>query len=172
MQSTQKETRFADSIVAELEQESAATKRLFAVIPEDKLDWRPHPKAKSLGELAMHVAATQGQVATISVPDVYELNFQPDAEAESREQLEKILDESLATAKRIVSETDDARAFAEFTVTRGGQAVMTAPRAAIWRTILLNHFYHHRGQLTTYLRQLDVILPSVYGPSADTDPFA
>jgi uncharacterized damage-inducible protein DinB len=54
---------------------------------------------------------------------------------------------------------------------KDGSVIMTMPRAAFWRTVLLNHYYHHRGQLSTYLRQLDVPLPSIYGPSADTNPF-
>jgi uncharacterized damage-inducible protein DinB len=79
--------------------------------------------------------------------------------------------DSLKKAKDIVASTDDTRALAEYTVTKDGKTVMAVPRIGFWRAILLNHNYHHRGQLSAYLRELDVPLPSIYGPSADTNPF-
>jgi hypothetical protein len=78
----------------------------------------------------------------------------------------------LKKAKDIVSSIDDAGAVAEYKITKNGQTLMAVPRIGFWRAILLNHNYHHRGQLSTYLRTLDVPLPSIYGPSADTNPFA
>ena len=173
MQAEQKQMRLADSIVAEIDQEAGITKRLLDIIPEDKLSWRPHPKAKSLGELAMHIATLQGGVAELSQPDSKEAgNFPPDVEATSRAQILEAFAASLKKAKDIVSSTDDARAVAEWKLTKGDQILMAVPRIGFWRSILLNHNYHHRGQLSAYLRQLDVPLPSIYGPSADTDPFA
>ena len=80
--------------------------------------------------------------------------------------------ESLKKAREIVSSTSDANVLGDWTLKNGDQTLVTMPRAAFWRSVLLNHNYHHRGQLSTYLRQLDVPLPSIYGPSADTKPFA
>jgi uncharacterized damage-inducible protein DinB len=171
MQAEAKITRLVDPILMEIDQEAEITKRLFDIIPEDKLSWRPHPKAKSLGELAMHIAGLQGAVAELAQPESVELpNFPPDPEATSRAQIMEVFSESLKKAKQIVNATH-GQAMAVFTITKNGRTITAMPRIAFWRSILLNHNYHHRGQLSTYLRQLDVPLPSIYGPSADTNPF-
>lgn len=173
MHAETKQIRIVDPILAELDQEAEITQRLLNIIPEDKLSWRPHPKAKSLGELAMHIAGLQGGVAELAREDTVELpSFPPDPEATSRAQILDTFTASLKKAKDVVASTDDAGAMAEYTVTKNGKALLTVPRIAFWRNVLLNHNYHHRGQLSTYLRTLDVPLPSIYGPSADTDPFA
>ena len=173
MQAEAKITRLVDPIMREIDQEAEITKRLFDIIPEDKLSWRPHPKAKSLGELAMHIAWLQGAVAELAQPESVELpNFPPDPEATNRAQIMEVFSESQKKAKEIVNATDDAQAVAEYRITKNGSTIVAMPRIAFWRSILLNHNYHHRGQLSTYLRQLDVPLPSIYGPSADTKPFS
>ena len=173
MQAERKQVRIVDPILAELDQEAEITKRLLDVIPEDKLSWRPHPKAKSLGELAMHIATLQGNVAELAQLETKEAGtFPPDIEATSRAQILETFAESLSKAKEIVGSNDDAAAMTDWNLTKGGKTLMTVPRMAFWRSILLNHNYHHRGQLSTYLRELDIPLPSIYGPSADTDPFA
>jgi len=173
MQVEARQMRLVDPILAEMDQEAEITKRLLDVLPEDKLGWRPHPKARSLGELAIHVATTQGNVAEISRLDTKEAGtFPSDPEATSRAQILEAFAESLKKAKDIVASTDDARALAEWKLTKDGETVMSVPRIGFWRSILLNHTYHHRGQLSAYLRELDVQLPSIYGPSADTNPFS
>lgn len=173
MQAETKQMRLVDPILMELDQEAEITKRLLDIVPEDKLSWRPHPKAKSLGELAMHVAMLQGGVAEISQLDTKEAgNFPSEPEATSRAQILAAFAESLKKAKDIVEATDDSRAMAEWRLTKDGQTLLSMPRMNFWRSILLNHNYHHRGQLSTYLRELDIPLPSIYGPSADTNPFA
>jgi uncharacterized damage-inducible protein DinB len=172
MQAEKRQMRIADSILIEMDQEAETTKRLFDVIPDDKLSWRPHPKARSLGELAMHIATLPGGVAEISQLDSKEAGtFPVDPEATSRAQILEIFAESLKKGKDIVASTDDARAMAEWKLTKDGATLMTMPRMGFWRMVLLNHNYHHRGQLSAYLRELDVPLPSIYGPSADENPF-
>jgi uncharacterized damage-inducible protein DinB len=173
MQAEARQTRIVDPILMEMDMEAEITSRLLDIIPEDKLSWRPHPKAKSLGELAMHLATLQGGIAQLGQPDAYEFGgIMPEAEAESRAQIHEAFAESLKTAKEIVGSTDDARAMEEWKLTKDGKTLMAMPRVVFWRTILLNHKYHHRGQLSAYLRELDVPLPSIYGPSADFNPFA
>lgn len=171
MQAETRQTRIADSILMEIDQEAEITKRLLEIIPEDKLSWRPHPKAKSLGELAMHIATLQRGVAEFGQPDSAEVKSPPEIDAESRAQILEIFAESLGKAKEIVAATDDARVMEEWKLTKDGNTILAMPRIALWRSILLNHNYHHRGQLSTYLRTLDVPLPSIYGPSADANPF-
>ena len=173
MQAETRQTRIADTILIEMDQEAETTKRLFNVIPEDKLSWRPHAKARTLGELAMHIASLPGGVAEIAQLDEKEAgNFAVDPEATSRAQILAVFAESLEKGKSIVAATDDARAMAEWKLTKDGATLMAMPRMGFWRMVLLNHNYHHRGQLSAYLRELDVELPSIYGPSADTNPFA
>jgi uncharacterized damage-inducible protein DinB len=173
MQAETKQMRLVDPILMELDQEAEITKRLLDIVPEDKLGWRPHPKARSLGELAMHIATLQGGVAEIGQLDSKEAGtFPTDPEATSRAQLLEAFAASLKKAKDIVASTDDARAMTEWKLTKDGQTVMAVPRIGFWRAILLNHNYHHRGQLSAYLRELNIPLPSIYGPSADTNPFA
>lgn len=173
MQAEKREMKLVDSILWEMDQEAEHTKRLLDKIPEDKLTWRPHPKARSLGELAMHVAELQAGVAELVQPDTIELpDFPPEPEAASRAQIIDAFAASLKKAREIVGATTDAQALAEYKITKNGQTIMAMPRIAFWRSILLNHHYHHRGQLSAYLRELDVPLPAMYGPSADESPFA
>ncbi len=173
MQAETRKTTIADSIVMEMDQEAETTRRLFNVIPEDKLGWRPHPKARSLGELAMHVATIPGSVAGLAELDSKEAGTFPiDPEATSRAQIIEVFEDSLKKGKEIVASADDARAMAEWKLTKDGATLLAMPRAGFWRAILLNHNYHHRGQLSAYLRELDVPMPSIYGPSADTNPFS
>jgi uncharacterized damage-inducible protein DinB len=173
MQAEAKQMRIADSILMEMDQEAEITKRLLDIIPEDKLSWRPHPKAKSLGELAMHLALLQRGVSELADQDVAEApTFPPEPDAVNRAHIIETFTDSLKKAKDIVGATDDERAMAEWKMTKDGNTILAMPRIALWRSILLNHNYHHRGQLSTYLRTLDVPLPSIYGPSADVNPFA
>jgi len=173
MQAETRKIRLTDPILAEMDQEAEITNRLFNVIPEDKLSWRPHPKAKTLGELAMHIATIPGTVAELGDLDVKEAgNFPPDVEPSSRVQIIEAFAESLKRGKEIVAATNDTRAVAEWKLVKDGRTLFAAPRMGFWRTVLLNHNYHHRGQLSAYLRELDVPLPSIYGPSADENPFA
>ena len=171
MQAQTKQARLVDPILAELDQEAPATRRLLDIVPEDKLTWRPHPKAMSLGQLALHIAGTQGGVAEGTLNDTADAPDFIHPEAQTRAEIVAAFDEGLKKAKEIVSATSDERALAEWKIVDGDKVVLAMPRIAFWRTVMLNHLYHHRGQLSTYLRQLDIPLPSVYGPSADTSAF-
>jgi uncharacterized damage-inducible protein DinB len=161
-----------DTILMEMEQEAAATRRLLERVPEDKLTWKPHPKSWSLGQLALHVAGIPGGVSAIAALDVYEAPGFEQQEAASRDQLLQTFEQGLMAAREVLRRMDDERLAATWTLRDKGRTLMAVPRAGIIRTILLNHYYHHRGQLTVYLRLLNVPIPSVYGPSADENPFA
>ena len=157
----------AGTFIAELQQEAGATRRLLERVPEDKLSWRPHPRSSSLGELALHIAQLpRGITQLVSGPDAEVPNV-PRPEATSRAELLNVLEESLAFAAAKLESWDDDALAHQWRLTRGGKTIIELPRAGMIRTVLLNHWYHHRGQLTVYLRLLDVPLPSVYGPSAD-----
>ena len=164
--------RIADSFVQELEQEAATTKRLLERVPEDKLAWKPHEKSMSLGRLAHHVATTPGDMAGIASTDTFDFsNFSGSEESKDNAELLAAHEASISKAKNFLDGMDDARAMATWTATMGGKELMAIPRVGVVRNMLLNHWIHHRGQLSVYLRLLDIPVPSIYGPSADENPF-
>ena len=165
--------RIVDSILAELDMEAETTRRVLQRVPNDRLTWKPHPKSMSLGQLAHHVATTPGGVANIvSKSEIEAPDFNNQPSAASAAELIPALDRGLAEAKSILNGFDDHAMMAKWTLTRGGKELFSAPRVGVIRSIMLNHWYHHRGQLSVYLRLLDVPVPSIYGPSADENPFA
>jgi predicted dithiol-disulfide oxidoreductase (DUF899 family)/uncharacterized damage-inducible protein DinB len=168
-----KSRKMLEPVIAEFQQEVATTRRILERVPADKLTWKPHDKSMTLGQLAGHIAAIPDRISALAQTngfDVSQANFVPPQP--------KDLDEVLATfetgvvegEKRLRSMTDES-AMQPWTMTRADTVVFTVPRAGIVRTIMLNHWYHHRGQLCVYLRLLEVPVPVVYGRSADENPF-
>jgi len=153
--------RLADSILMEIDQEAQTTKRVLE-----------HPKSFSLGQLALHIASLPGSVTAAAVPDSMEAPNFSQPEAKSRQEVLETFSKSLESAKDTLKKMDDARLTSMWSLTRNGKVLMSVPRIAFIRSILMNHNYHHRGQLSVYLRMLDVPVPSIYGPSADENPFA
>jgi uncharacterized damage-inducible protein DinB len=164
--------KIIDGLLAELEQEAQTTRRVLERIPQEHLSWRPHPKSMSLGQLALHVATVPGNVAELAARDVSEPSSFVHPDAATAAELVPSLTESVAKAKRALGDFDDARMGAMWRLQRGGRDILAMPRAAFVRAIMLNHWYHHRGQLLVYLRLLNQSVPSVYGPTADENPFA
>ena len=161
-----------DALLAELEQESHVTRRVLERVPEAHLSWKPHPKSMSLGQLALHIAGVPGSVAEIAAMDtVPELPTFVRQEAATVAELVRTLDASVVKAREHLGGFDDGAMGATWRLMSGGREVMAMPRMAFVRAIMLNHWYHHRGQLLVYLRLLDVPVPSVYGPTADENPF-
>jgi uncharacterized damage-inducible protein DinB len=165
--------KIIDSLLAELEQEAETTRRVLARVPEKHLSWKPHPKSMSLGQLALHVATVPGNVAELAAVDtVPEPPSFVQAEAVTTAELGPSLTDSVAKAKRALGGFDDARMGNMWRLQSRGRDILAMPRVAFVRAIMLNHWYHHRGQLLVYLRLLDQSVPSVYGPTADENPFA
>ena len=164
--------KMIDGLLAELEQEAETTRRVLERIPEAHLSWKPHPKSMSLGQLALHVATVPGFVAELAAVDtIPEPPSFVQPEAASAAELVPTLDASVARARSVLGGFDDARMGETWRLQSGGQEILAMPRAAVVRTIMLNHWYHHRGQLLVYLRLLNQSVPSVYGPTADENPF-
>ena len=160
-----------DGLLQELEQEAVTTRRVLERVPDAKLAWKPHPKARTLGALALHVAMTPGAVAEfVAQSPVQAPDFQ-DPSPSSASELVPAMDESIAKAKRLLGPMDDTAIMATWRMLQGDRELLAIPRIAMLRSIMLNHWYHHRGQLSVYLRELDVPIPSIYGPSADESPF-
>jgi uncharacterized damage-inducible protein DinB len=160
-----------EMLLGELEQEAQATRRVLQRVPEDRLSWRPHPRSSSLGQLALHVAIIPSLGTHVLAPDVVEAPEFVQPEARTVAELLSTLEESIASARRFLSELTSERAEGTWRLVSGGQELMAAPRLAMVRTLMFNHWYHHRGSLVVYLRLLDVPLPPVYGPTADEKGF-
>ena len=162
-----------DGMLQELEQEAETTRRVLERVPDNQLFWRPHEKARTLGELALHVAMVPGAVAElVATQSTVQAPQFTDPSPKSAAELIPALDESIAKARKALGGMDDVALMATWRMMQGERELFAVPRVALLRSIMLNHWYHHRGQLTVYLRELDVPIPSIYGPSADENPFA
>jgi uncharacterized damage-inducible protein DinB len=161
-------------LLAELEQESAATRRVLEAVPADKLDWKPTDISMTLGQLALHVAMVSRFFATFLQKDSLDrsdVKFDGPPTPKSAGELTAALDETIGEVTTILSSWTDEFAMATWKFTSEGKDLIAAPRAAVFRTLGMNHMYHHRGQLSMYLRLLGGPVPSVYGPTADDNPF-
>jgi uncharacterized damage-inducible protein DinB len=160
-----------EALLQELEQETQTTRRVLERVPGDRLHWKPHEKSMSLGQLALHVATVPGNVADIAKQSPFPVPEFIQPSAASAAELIPALEQSVAKAREILLGMDDADLANIWRVVDGDREVMALPVGALLRSIMLNHWYHHRGQLSVYLRQVGVPVPSIYGPSADENPF-
>jgi uncharacterized damage-inducible protein DinB len=148
----------SSTLLAEFDQEMASTRRILECVPDEKFSWQPHEKSFSLGTLANHLA----QIPIIGVVIIKGMAKKPH-EALSRTELLEVLDKNITIGREaIAGATDD-----HLTSNLGEKPGFAIPRTALLRSRMLSHMIHHRGQLTVYLRLLDVPVPGMYGPSAD-----
>jgi uncharacterized damage-inducible protein DinB len=154
-------------LLQELEQEAPATRRVLERIPDDRLDWRPHDKSMTFGELAMHVANLPGAIAELSAISFDIKTPMPRPGAASTAEVLAAFDRSLARARTLLRAMNDGDLASPWNMMDGDRVLWSVSRGELLRSVMLNHWYHHRGQLTVYLRQNDVPLPAVYGDSAD-----
>jgi uncharacterized damage-inducible protein DinB len=163
----------AESILPEFDHETATTRTLLERVPADKADWKPHVKSMSLGQLAMHIANLPRWAAIALERTQFDTN-PPDgtrplsAPPESAQGVLETYDENVAAARALLARTTDGEFMVQWTLKNGGKTMFSMPRIAVFRSFVMNHAVHHRGQLSVYLRLLDVPLPSIYGPTADT----
>ena len=160
------------ALVQELENEAQTTRRVLERVPSDKLAWKPHAKSMSLGELALHVAMSPGVICGWASEDVTQFTGAPMPKPNSTDEILAAHDQSIKTSKHLLGQLGDGGLDKMWSAKAGDNTLMTMPKAALVRAIVMNHWIHHRGQLSVYLRLLDVPLPSIYGPSADENPFA
>lgn len=159
-------------LLQELDEEARTTRRVLERVAEDRLAWRPHDRSMTLGELAMHVALVPGAIADLAAQPGVDVDAGvPRPSARSVSELLATLERSVTRAKAVLVRLGDAGLTAPWNMTKGSRTIAVLPRITVIRSILLNHWYHHRGQLTVYLRQTGSLVPSVYGASADEDPF-
>ena len=165
-----------DALLPEFDHEMANTRKVLERVPEDKLDWRPHPKSWTMGQLATHLVTVPGWLVETVQRDELDLMpdgkpYEPPKEAKSREELLSRFDEGLAKGRAALASCTDAAMFANWSLLSAGKTLVTMPRAAVVRGFVISHTIHHRAQLGVYLRLNDVPVPSIYGPSADEATF-
>lgn len=159
----------SQSIIPELKDEFGRTRKMLQRIPFDQFGWKPHDKSMTLGRLSTHVAELAGWIPTIVKQpnlDLMTMKREP-SQAQSTEDIVAVMDKKLAEAIEALSTATDEDLMTPWSLTRGEHVVFTLPRIAVIRTMSLNHVIHHRGQLSVYLRLLNVAVPGMYGPSAD-----
>ena len=159
--------------LSEFREEAATTKRVLERVPADKLSWRPHHKSMSLGQLALHVAGIPGNLAKLAQLDEFDAsqaNFEPPVPNNLKE-IHAAFDQSVRSAEEFLNGMSEQTALGNWRLMLRGKEVFSKSRVGLLRSIMLNHWYHHRGQLSVYLRLLEVPVPVIYGRSADENPF-
>ena len=162
----------ANALLIEFESEATATRRMLERVPDDKLAWRPHPKSMSLGYLALHIAASPAGICRWVTGDQAEMNGSPPVRPKTTAEILKAHDEAVAEVRAILRQLTDQDLAKRWTGTMNGRRVITMPKAGLVRAFVMNHTYHHRGQLSVYLRLLDIPIPVIYANTADENPMA
>jgi uncharacterized damage-inducible protein DinB len=158
-------------ILSEFDGEMASTRRLLERLPADRLDWKPHAKSRSLGELATHVAETARWGMRLEAP-TFTIGSQKAPTLRTPAEYLARFDENVEGSRAAIARQTDESLREEFTVIRPtGEVFFALTRGSAIRRLLLNHLIHHRGQLTVYLRLNDIPVPGLYGPSADEGNF-
>jgi uncharacterized damage-inducible protein DinB len=152
--------------------EMSGVRRVLERVPAERFDWRPHPKSFTVGELAIHLARIPGWVGGMLEQDHYDLaenaaRTKAATLPASTNEMLALFDANRAAARASIEARTDAELAQPWELRRAGAVLRTMPRAALLRAFLLDHVIHHRGQMTVYLRLLDVPVPGLYGPSAD-----
>ena len=162
----------AQSLLPEFDQEMANTRKTLERVPDDKLEWRPHPKSGTMGWLAGHLAILPNLGKMVMTVSEFDLSSpRPRPEFRSSKEVLAAFDQNVSNARAAISALSDADAMAQWKLKNGDKTIFALPRIAVLRTMLMSHMIHHRAQLGVYLRLNDVPVPSIYGPSADEGNF-
>jgi uncharacterized damage-inducible protein DinB len=162
----------AESLLPEFDREMATTRKVLECVPEAQAAWKPHPKSTPLGGLAAHLANLPG--FAIMALNQTEFDFNPPDGSgiapprfESTDAALTTFDDNVAKARAALASASDADIMTMWALKNAGNEIFSMPRLAVLRTAVLSHVIHHRGQMSVYLRLLDVPVPQVYGPTAD-----
>ncbi len=166
----------AQSLLPEFDQEMSSTRKVLERVPDDRLDWCPHEKSMTLGRLASHLAELPMWTGVSLEQDEFDVNPPDGPQWESPKpgsasEILELFDTNVAEAREKIASTGDATFFEDWTLKSGGEALFAMPKIGVVRSFVLNHGIHHRGQLTVFLRLLDVPVPQTYGPTADEPDF-
>ncbi len=157
-----------DALIPEYEMELKNTRKMLERVPMEKADWKPHEKSMSLGRLAIHVAEIPNWMTVTLTTD--ELDFAKGytkTKADTKEELLKVFDDYAAIAMEDLKKATDETFLGNWTMRNGDHIYFTMPKVVVARSFAMNHLYHHRAQLSVYLRLLDIPVPGMYGPTAD-----
>ncbi|MEL7061176.1 MAG: DinB family protein [Acidobacteriota bacterium] len=159
--------------IGDFEHEAASTRRLLECLPDDRFDWRPHEKSWTLGELSSHLVHLLDWTRATIETERFDMAEQtePPAQFTDTASLLAAWDADFAKVQEAIKGLSAEDLGVTWTLAQGDQTMMAMPRAAVLRGFCMSHIVHHRGQLTVYLRLLDVALPQVYGPTADDQSF-
>jgi uncharacterized damage-inducible protein DinB len=158
-------------MLAEFEAQAPITRKFLERLPEDRLTWKPHEKSMSAGQLALHIARVPGgSVRFVQQNPAQAPNFNTVPQPASLGEILVTFEESIATVRSMLPQFSDATMQETWRMVQGERAVLTISRAQFLRDIMLNHWFQHRGQLSVYLRMLNVAVPASWGPSADEQP--
>lgn len=160
---------YKDALIAELKMEMASTRKILEKVPTDNPTWKPHDKSMKIGNLAVHVAELPSWIDYIlSAPelDLGSMHYKP-VIATSNEQLIGQMDAAVAKAMTALENSKDEDYDEMWTLRNGSHVIFALPKKVVIRSMAFSHHYHHRGQLSVYLRLLDIPIPGMYGPSAD-----
>jgi len=166
--------KIAEMLLPEFDHETAVTRLLLQGAPESRLSWTPHPKARTLGELCLHLAHLPQwgvrvmQLTTFDLSPPDGIDPFPRPPFVSAQATVATFDEQAARARAAIASASDPEFLVPWILKDAGHVVFTMPRLAVLRSLVLSHMVHHRGQLSVYLRLCDVALPPIYGPTADT----
>lgn len=161
----------AQSLLPEFDHEMATTRTLLAVVPDAHAGWKPHAKSMSLGELAEHLANMPNWALSVLKQDELDLDAPGDSTESTFSSIAATLqryDGLVSRSRSALAETPDAVFATPWTLRSGGHTIFSMPRRGVFRSFVMSHMIHHRGQLSVYLRLLGVPVPSVYGPTADS----
>ena len=156
----------AETLFSEFEQEMKTTRRMLERVPTDKGQWKPHEKSFSMGHLAQLVSWMPGWITNTLTSDSLDIGGQPGYSYEKTETILDVFDRNVREARDAIAAATDEDMARPWSLMMGEKVLMTSPRGATARQHL-NHLVHHRGQLSVYLRLLNIPVPSIYGPTAD-----
>lgn len=162
----------SEPIIAELQHEAVSTRKMLERVPSDSFTWKPHEKSMTLGQLAGHVSELPSLIVPTLTMDELDFaagGYKPFIPANASELVEKF-DEHVTAAVNLLKTQSDEHLHQPWRLRSGEQVFFAGPRIAVLRGLVLSHLIHHRGQLSVYLRLLNVAVPSIYGPSADEAP--
>lgn len=162
----------AQTLLPEFDQEMANTRKLLELVPDGKFDYSPHEKSMKLGRLASHVAELPSWAKHTLETELLQLdgNQQPFS-ASNRQELLEAFDNNVKESRAAIAKASDDDMGKTWTLKFGEDTILSMPRTAVLRSVVMNHIIHHRAQLGVYLRLNNIEFPGMYGPSADEMQF-
>jgi uncharacterized damage-inducible protein DinB len=160
----------SQTLLPEFDQEMATTRRVLERVPSARGEWKPHPKSFPLGHLAQLIAGMPGWITNALQDTALDLARGAGYSFQKTEALIEVFDRNVQQARAAIVDAADPDYDVMWSLKMGDRVLFSAPRGAVVRQDI-NHLVHHRGQLTVYLRLLDIPIPSIYGPTADEKTF-